>query len=172
MLKVSLSILILLVASQSAAAQSATDACHVYLIDFEAARKASDAYDAATTDEQREKALSGGVRILGEFSPKVGEEEMTTKTFPLPGSNYIITASVFYTDEMMASSDTANSMLLGIIVADKAQENALNAPNNAVAEVTYNQFTDVVRVKTSVKIKNRSYLVGLQCNLKRSPEPK
>ncbi|HEX8491855.1 MAG TPA: hypothetical protein VF658_03355 [Pyrinomonadaceae bacterium] len=172
MLKVNLSILMLLFAAQAAAAQSLSDACHVYLIDAEEAQKASDAYDRATNDAQRAKALSGGVRILGEFSTKVAEEEMTTKTYPFPGSNHVITASVFYTDEMMASTNTADSMLLGIVVADKAQEDALSVSNNAVTEVTYNQFTDVVRVKTNVKIKNRSYLVGLQCNLQRSPAQK
>lgn len=172
MLKVKLSILILLVASQSAAAQSLADACHVYLIDVEEAQKAFDAYDRATNDEQREKVLSGGVKILGEFSTKVAEEEMTTKTYQFPGSSHVITASVYYTDEMMASTNTFDTMLLGIVVADKAQEGAINAPNSAVAEVTYNKFTDVVRVKTNVKIKNRAYLVGLQCNTQHSPAPK
>lgn len=164
MLKLTLSLLMLLLASQIAAAQAVVDACHVYLIDREAAQKASDEYDKATTDEQRTKALSGGVKILGEFSPKVREEELTTKTFAIPGSNLVITASVFYTDEMMASATTADSMLLGIVVADKAQENALVAQNNVVAEVTYNEFTDAVRVKTNVQIKGRPFLVGLQCN--------
>lgn len=172
MLKVNLSILILLVASQSVAAQSLTDACHVYLIDFEAAQKASDAYDRATNDEQRQRALSGSVKILGEFSTKVAEEEMTTRTFPFPGSSYVITASVYYTDEMMASKNTADSMLLGIVVADKAQESALNAPNNAVAEVAYTELMDTARVKTNVEIRGRKYLVGLQCNTQRSPAPK
>lgn len=172
MLKLTLSLLTLLLISQIAAAQSTSDACHVYLIDREAALKASDEYDRATTDEQRKKVLSGGVSILGEFSPKVREEELTTKTYTIPGSNYIITASVFYTDEMMASATTADSMLLGIVVADKAQENALVAPNNVVAEVTYNDFTDAVRVKTNVKIKERSFLVGLQCNHQRRPPRK
>lgn len=172
MLKLTLSILALLLVSQIAAAQSSGDACHVYLIDREAALKASDEYDKATTDEQRRKALSGGVKILGEFSPKVGEEELTTKTYAVPGSNSVITASVFYTDEMMASATAAESMLLGIVVADKARENAIDAQNNVVAEVTYNDFTDAVRVKTNVKIKGRDFLVGLQCNHQRLPAGK
>jgi hypothetical protein len=172
MLRLILSIIILLVASQPIVAQSTTDDCHVYLIDMAAAQRASAAYDAATTDEQRAQALSGGVRILGEFSAKVAEEELTTKTYPFPGSNYVITASVYYTDEMMASTKTSDSMLLGIVVADKAQESALNAPHSAVTEVTYNQFTDVVRVKTNLEIKGRSYLVGLQCNAQHSPASK
>jgi hypothetical protein len=171
-MKLMLSILTLLLLSQMATAQSSIDACHVYLIDHDAARAASEEYDKATTDEQRKKALSGGVRILGEFSPKVGEEELTTKTYAFPGSDSVITASVFYTDEMMASATTVESMLLGISIADKAQENAFTAQNNVVAEITYNDFTDAVRVKTNVKIKGRSFLVGLQCNHQRHPPRK
>jgi hypothetical protein len=179
MLKLTFSILTLLLVSQMDAAhssiafaQSSSDACHVYLIDHDAAQRASDEYDKATTDEQRAKAISGGVKILGEFSPKVGEEELTTKTYTIPGSNSVITASVFYTDEMMASATAAESVLLGIAVAGKAQENAFDVPNNAVAEVTYNDFTDAVRVKTNVKIKGRSFLVGLQCNHQQRPPRK
>jgi hypothetical protein len=112
------------------------------------------------------------VKILGQFSATVGEEELTTKSFPLPGSNAVITASVYYTDEMMRSKTGSDSMLLGIVVADKAQEDALTAPNNAVAEATYNQFTDAVRVKMNVKIKGRAFLVGLQCNCQNKPGEK
>lgn len=166
-------LLLLLVVSPAVAAQSSTDACHVYLIDQAATRKAMEAYDKATTEQQQEKALSNGwVKILGEFSPQAGEEELTTKTFNLPGSKSVITASVFYTDEMMPSATTADSMLLGIVVAEKAQDNALFAPNNAVAEVTYNQFTDTVRVKKSIKISGRDFLVGLQCSHHTSPAKK
>lgn len=171
MLRLIFSILVLLIISQIVAAQAQRDVCHVYLIDSEAAQKAADAYDNAATEEEKARLISGGVKILGEFSPKVREEELTTKTFAFPGSNLFITASVFYTDEMMASSNTSDSMLLGLVVADKAQENALSATNNVVAEVTYNEF-DTVRVKTNVKIKGRTFLVGLQCNQQRRPTGK
>jgi hypothetical protein len=172
MSKLILSIILLLMAAASALAQPKGDACHVYLIDSEAAQNAAEAYERATTDEQRARAVSGGVKVLGEFPAKVGEEELTTKTFAFPGSNLVITASVFYTDEMMRSATSSDSMLLGIAVADRAQENALIAPGNAVAEVTLNEGTDAVRVKTNVQVKGRSFLVGLQCNRKQPPARK
>lgn len=172
MSKLILSILLLLTLPAPALAQSKGDACHVYLIDSEAAQKASEAYERATTDEQRERAVSSGIKILGEFSPKIGEEELTTKTFAFPGSSLVITASVFYTDEMMRSATSSDSMLLGIVVADRAQENAFSTPGNAVAEVTLNDGTDAVRVKTNVQIKGRSFMVGLQCNRKPLPARK
>ncbi|MDX6694031.1 MAG: hypothetical protein QOF02_1634 [Blastocatellia bacterium] len=165
--------LMLLTFSQMVVAQSSADACHVYLIDNELAQKAMETYDKATTEQEREKASANGwVRILGEFSPQVGEEELTTRSFNLPGSKSVITASVFYTDEMMPSATGANSMLLGIVIADKPQANALFAPHNAVAEVTYNQYTDTVRVKTTIKIGGRDFLVGLQCQHQTSPAKK
>jgi hypothetical protein len=163
----------LLIVSSAVVAQSSSDACHVYLIDNGLAQKAMEKYDKATTEQEREKASNNGwVRILGEFSPQVGEEELTTKSFMLPGSKSVVTASVYYTDEMMPSVTSADSMLLGIVVADKAQDNALSAPHNAVAEVTYNQHTDTVRVKTAIKIGGRDFLVGLQCQHQTSPAEK
>jgi hypothetical protein len=73
---------------------------------------------------------------------------------------------------MMPSATGADSMLLGIVIADKPQANALFAPHNAVAEVTYNQSTDTVRVKTTIKIGGRDFLVGLQCQHQTSPAKK
>lgn len=173
MLLMPLALLLSLSPASAARAKADGDACHVYLIDQEAAQKASDAYDRATTEKQRAQAMaSGWLRILGEFSPKIGEEELTTKTYPLPGSSSFITASIFYTDEMMPSATTADSMLLSIVVADRPQDNALQAPNNAVTEVTYNEFIDTVRVKTNVNIKGRTFLVGLQCNHQQPPPRK
>jgi hypothetical protein len=54
---------------------------------------------------------------LGEFAAEVGEEELTTQSYRLPGSNQYVTASVFYTEEMMASRNTFDSMVVGIIVS-------------------------------------------------------
>ncbi|HEY0386417.1 MAG TPA: hypothetical protein VGC64_10415, partial [Pyrinomonadaceae bacterium] len=160
----------MLLFARMVSAQSSNDACHVYLIDYEAAQKASAAYEQATTDKQRAQASDNGwIKILGEFPAQVGEEQLTTKTFALPGSKSVITASVFYTDEMMPSITTSDSMLLGIVVADKPQDNAIFAPHNAVAEVSYNQFTDTVRVKTNIKIGGRTVLVGLQCRHQTAP---
>ena len=124
------------------------------------AQKAFDEFISSKSDAEAERAMSKGVTIVGEFAAKIGEEETTTKTFIFPGSKKKITASVFYTDEMMA----AESMLLGIVISDKAQESAFSMENNALAEFTYNDLTDKVRVKKNVTVNGRSYLIGLECD--------
>ncbi|HXG68527.1 MAG TPA: hypothetical protein VNO70_25760 [Blastocatellia bacterium] len=68
-----------------------------------------------------------------------------------------------YTDESMASLSGSNSsMLVGIVISDKAQRDAIVASDNAVAEVT-DEHIEAVRVKRFMTISGRRYLVGLEC---------
>ena len=87
----------------------------------------------------------------------------------MPGSNQIITASVFYTDETMFSTrlNTVESMLVGIAVSKKANDSAFEAKKNSVAEITYTKHTDTIRVTTQVQAKGRQWLVGLECRCHR-----
>jgi len=147
----------------------ASDTCHVYMIDVEKADKFSDAAMSSKSEHEAEKLLSKYVTILGEFKTVIAEEETTTKVYKIPNSKLFVTASVFYTDEMMASVDTVESMSLGLAVARKSYESALFAPNVIQTDVTYNDFTDVVRVKTFISINKKRFLIGLQCDCK---EPK
>jgi hypothetical protein len=155
---------LVLVCFSAASAQTTvntySDACHVYLIDVKVAEKAFDEFISSKSDAEAEMAMSKGVKIVGEFAATIGEEETTTKTYIFPGSTKKITASVFYTDEMM----DAESMLLGIVISDKAQESAFSIENNALAEFTYNNQTGKVRVKKNVIVNGRPYLIGLECD--------
>jgi hypothetical protein len=150
------------VLSNTALAQSNGDSCHVYFVDVSAAEKAYTSLPPNATEEAQAKALSSVMKILGEFTTVVGEEELTTKSYPFPDSKLMITASVFYTDESMP----AESVMLGLAVSDKALKDALSAPNNAVAEVNYNENTKIVRVRKYMEVNGRSFLIGLQCNHK------
>ena len=141
-------------------AQSRGDVCHVYVVDVEQAKKAWEMRD----EKARDKALAGAETVFPEFITKVGEEETTLKTFPFPGGGLVITASVFYTDESMMSAASSDSMLLGVGVSPKPQDEW--SPEHALAEVTYNEGTDTVRVKKYVKAHGRSCLVGLECHVK------
>jgi len=165
---VSYAALILLFTPALAFGQNLSDYCHVYLIDMKVAKKALMKYPTGN-DQQDTELLASGTMIVGRFSPKIAEEELTTKTYQLPGSDQIITASVFYTDEMMFStrSDTVESMLIGITVSKKAQDSAFEAKNNAVAEITYNEHIDTIRVKTQAHAQGRQWLVGLECRCHR-----
>jgi hypothetical protein len=161
-------ITILFITPALTAGQDLSDYCHVYLIDMEVAKKAAQKYPTGNKQEDA-KILSSGITIVGRFSPKIGEEELTTKTYPLPGADQIITASVFYTDEMMFSTrlNTVNSMLAGIVVSKKAEDNAFESQDSAVAEITYTEHTDTIRVKTLTQAQGRKYLIGLECRCQR-----
>ncbi|MDQ3805679.1 MAG: hypothetical protein M3416_17855 [Acidobacteriota bacterium] len=155
-----LAVAALLALCGAAHAQARADACHVYVVDVEQARKALDA--PGRVDE---KAILDTQVTFPEFRTVVGEEQLTTKTYPFPGGDLFITASVYYTDEMMASSDSADSMLLGILVAPEPRRSAVSGEGAALAEVTYDG-ADTVRVKRYVEVGGRPYLVGLECRAK------
>lgn len=157
---------LLLMLFLSAFGQSVPDVCHVYVIDVAKAK-------------QDERALGAGQTIFPEFNPVIGEEELTIKRYPFPGSKLVITASVFYTDESMASHphgefvSHSESMLIGITVGSKARRNAISAgAEGAIAEVTYDQFTNIVRAEKYIAVRGRSYLVGIECDCMAEKRPK
>jgi hypothetical protein len=161
---------LLLLSSLMAHAQGMPDACHVYLIDQKVAQKAFDNLGGARNEREQEALISAGVTMLGKFSTIHGEEELTTRTFRIPRSKMVITASVFYTDEIMPTKHGA-SMLLSLSVATRPQKNAMGSLNNASAEVPESDELDIVRVKQNVRVNGRSYLIGLQCGRPQKPSP-
>jgi hypothetical protein len=158
----------------SASGQSTRDSCHVYVVDVKATiqfREKTDfeAFSKKSKSEQESMMNAAGVgKTFDPFATKVGEEELTTKTYPFPGGKLVITASVFYTDESMASSKHSESMLIGIALGPKGFENALEPADAAIAEVSYDANLDVVRVKRNAMVNGREYLLGLECRCKQS----
>jgi hypothetical protein len=142
--------------------QTQGDICHVYVVDVAKAEKAFDEYRDTGNPQADNKALAAAQTTFPEFATVIGEEELTTKTYPFPHSNLIITASIYYTDESMASSKGVDSMLVGVVVSPKAQKDAVSAEDNAVSESTLNG-RDTVRVKKHLKVNGRLYLVGVEC---------
>ena len=152
--------------------QEAGEACHVYVVDVERARRAFEKFEESGKAVPDVKDAQGVETLFPEFRPAAGEEVLTTKTYPFPNSRLVITASVFYTDESMLSSQSADSMLVGVAVAPKAQENAIHADDNAVAEVTLDSGTDAVRAKKYLKVAGRLYFLGIECRSKPKYTPK
>ena len=143
--------------------------CHVYILDVEKLTKFRetidlDKFSKLSKEEQEKVSANSGLTMFGEFETKLCEECTTTKTYNFPGSELKITATVFYTDESMASITTVESMLVGIAIDKKAYEEALSAPDNAYSEITFNQYTDAIRVKKNIKVKRREYVVGIECH--------
>jgi hypothetical protein len=174
-LKLAFALVCLVVLCPELIAQTARDACHVYVVDVARARRAMEEDD---NEAALVKALATAETRFPEFFPTIGEEELTTKHYSFPGSKLIITASVFYTDESMASAgqeagSISESMLVGIAVSSQRKASAIVAQEgNAVAELTYDQHTNKVRAKQYVKVRGRLFLVGIECDCMAEKKPK
>ena len=107
----------------------AADVCEVRLIDTVPAREAF--------KKQQNPVVA--MTVLGRFEPNIGEEELTTKHFGLPGTKEYIVASVYSTDDELALRRPGDdlrydtSIRLGLAVADSKPEAAFGVNNNAVA---------------------------------------
>lgn len=152
------------------------DFCHVYVVNTTNAEKIKERYEDSKNPEGNEeliKLVKENEVDFPEFKTKIGEEELTTDYFNFPGSNLIITASVFYTDESMDSITHRgignDSMIIGIAVSKKRVKSAIGFPplNGAITEIAYNEFTSKVRAKQYVKFQGIIYLVGLECDCSR-----
>jgi hypothetical protein len=171
-MKIALALFLLIVSSTGGVAQTGKDVCHVYVVDGEKARQALDNFRETGDEEADARALSVGQTIFPEFYPVIGEEELTTKRYPFPGSRLVITASVYYTDESMASQghgefvSHSSSMIIGVTVSNRAKPDAISgaAGESAIAEVTYDRYTNKVRAKKYIKLGGRSFLIGIECD--------
>ena len=103
-------------------------------------------------------------RILAtaEFSPKTGEEELTNQVLRILNSKLIVTASVFYTDESMASDAGRDSMQLALAVTTHPVKSAFHAAENSVTEVTLGTF-DTARVERNLQVRSRKLSAAMQC---------
>jgi hypothetical protein len=172
MIKTLLAAFMLASLATASAAQSTEDACHVYVVDVVKARRAFENFKETGNKEADAKALSAGQTVFPEFYTSFGEEELTTKHYTFPGSKLIITASVYYTDESMASHSVGvyqlndQSMVIGVLFSSKAQPSAIGDTSGdaAIAEVTYDQYTNKVRAKKYVRVAGRNYLLGIECD--------
>jgi hypothetical protein len=162
MRKIFVTVLIALSFGVVSSAQSRGDLCHVYVVDVETARKA---FENLGETGGVASGVGTGQTVFPEFRSVIGEEELTTKSYAFPGNKLVITASVFYTDESMASSEGVDSMLIGVAVSEKAQKDAMSSENNSVAEITMNE-RDTVRTRKYLRINGRLYLVGMECRCK------
>ena len=159
--------LVILLMFGIANAQSQSDVCHVYVLDVVKARRAAENFTETGNAAADAKALAGIQTLFPEFSPVMGEEELTTRSYRFPGARLMITASVYYTDESMASTEGSDSMTIAIAVSPKSLKNALTAEQNAASEVTSSKV-DTVRAKKYLRVNGRLYLIGIECRRKQT----
>jgi hypothetical protein len=99
---------------------------------------------------------------LGTFTTVIAEEELTTRAFRLPGTKLYVVASVFYTDESMASGRGADSVSLELGLSKGRKRDVLHSLSWAEAEMPLNGF-DVGRVSMIVRVNDRLKMVLMEC---------
>jgi hypothetical protein len=122
---------------------------------------------AQSSNSDRCVVSSGDVQtkksaVLGSFNTIIGEEELTTKAFKLPNTGFFIVASVFYTDESMASEKGLDSVSLELALSKGKKRDVLGSLSWAEAEMPLSSF-DVGRVSMLIKVNGRAQLVLMEC---------
>jgi len=117
----------------------------------------ADRCTVAAADMQTKKSVE-----LGSFTTVIAEEELTTKAFKLPRTAFFIVASVFYTDESMASEKGSDSVSLELALSKSKQRDVLRSVSWAEAEMPLSTF-DVGRVTMLIKLNGSAQLVLMEC---------
>ena len=117
----------------------------------------SDRCTVTAADMQTKKSAE-----LGSFQTVIAEEELTTRALRLPRTGLFIVASVFYTDESMASEKGADSISLELALSKGKQRDVLGSLSWAEAEMPLSTF-DIGRVTMLIKVNGRAQLVLMEC---------
>lgn len=162
-----LTLLLLLAFSALVLAQDKHE-CKVIWMDNEMLQKSVRKSADDQTAESVGKKLPEGFTILGNFKTKIAEEEWTTKSFRVPKLNQFVTASVYYTDELMTvdvpnGKTLQDSVLIAIAIGDKEYPNAVHAPLRAVAEVNINDTVNTFRISTKAVLSGKPYVAYMEC---------
>jgi len=134
------------------------EGCHVYIVDVERSKGFRDLTDAQVKECEKDSEKCG-VKEFTKFSPIMAEEELTLKTYKFPWAPLTITASVYITDEMWLG-DTAT---LTITLAQNSPKGVQADENSAQTDIVLGRKWNAAKVKRYYRIKNKQYLVGLQC---------
>ncbi len=159
MFRILMSLLFLLLISPLAIlSQHDKEGCHVYVVDTDKI-KPIDSLTPAQLKECEKNPEKCGIKDFPNFIPKMGEEELTTISYKFPWDSLMITATVFMTDEMWIG----NTATLTITLAEGPPTYVQADENSAQADIVLSANGNAAKVKRYYRIKNRQYLVGLQC---------
>ena len=151
-----MSAIVLACAFIAAAQNGNSDRCVVSTLELTGKKKLDELRDAPE-------------KQLGTFETVIAEEELTTRVYRLPKTKLFVIASVWYTDESIASKNGAESVSLELLISKSRRRNPLNARHFADSEVPYKGF-EVARVTTMAKSAGKTFFVVMECrNQKRRP---
>jgi hypothetical protein len=149
MTRISVSLVALLLFTGVSFAQTGvSDRCKVFVVNI--------------TGKNPSDAKFSNAIELGAFDTIAGEEERTTKTYRLPNTRLYVIASVWYTDESLASAKGADSISLELLIGRQPRRDMLRSLTYADAEMPVVGF-DVGRVTTSIKTGKRTRVVLMEC---------
>ena len=92
----------------------------------------------------------------------IGEEQRVNRYFRLPKTDWFIVASLYSTDESLASINGADSLDMELSLARRRRRNIFVSPAYASAEAPVNSF-DVARVTMIANVGGHRHLVVLEC---------
>lgn len=118
----------------------------------------SDRCEVTSTDAKTRKSTK-----LGQFTTVIGEENLTTRAFRLPRTKLFIVASVFYTDESLASKSGQDSISMELTLSVSKKRDVLRSLSWADAEMPLNPF-EVGRVTMLAKVNGSSQLITMECS--------
>jgi hypothetical protein len=105
---------------------------------------------------------NGTSKVLGSFTTIMGEEELTLRSLALPRTKLFVVASVYYTDESMATEENSDSMILELILSrDRNRRNLKTSLGYARAELP--AAAAVGRVTMLARPGGRQTLVIMEC---------
>jgi hypothetical protein len=102
------------------------------------------------------------LKIIGRFETVISEEELTTRTYPLPGTDLFVIPSVFYTDEVMGTERSLDSASLRLEISRRPKSDYYRSLQFASSEVMLDSF-DLARVTTIFRRGRRAFMVVMEC---------
>lgn len=103
------------------------------------------------------------VKEIGRFKVDgVGEEERISKYLRLPKTKWFVVATLYGTDESMASKSGADSFDMELSLSRRRKRNIFTSPAYASSEMPFNTF-DIGRVSMIVRAGGHRQLIVMEC---------
>ena len=103
------------------------------------------------------------VKEIGKFKvDRVGEEERISRYFRLPSTRWFVVATLYGTDESMASKSGPESFEMELSLAKRRKRNIFTSPSYASSETPFNTF-DIGRVSMIVRVGGHREMVIMEC---------
>jgi hypothetical protein len=103
------------------------------------------------------------VKEIGRFKvDSVGEEERLSRYFRLPSTRWFVVATLYGTDESMASKSGAESFDMDLSLSVRRKRDILASPAYASSETPFNTF-DIGRVSMIVRVGGYREMIIMEC---------